>query len=1254
MSPMGDNTPDPRSPEVLRRDLESFNLSHERELRRLEKHLSSPGGEETLGAIARFRAGLDRSPEERHDHDGSWAGAESFVALLSEHPSFTGDRRLGVGLPLFGETGKELEGLRRDAADLIVAGAIAIVVSGVGPRYLDVLLDVAVGADDFARRLRGHLLGHTPFPDDFGPIPQTLLDLIGEIDRKTCGLAISHAVSTWGQAVELARSRAWATGITSISPALGCAGDQVTIRGSGFGAAQPPGVVFAFARRGGGCTTAAVVSWSDSEIVVVAPPDVGAGCVGFLEPGDPAELVSATDSLAGELDRCLGLPAAGAARRFRTVGSRVVQECPPCLPLGVNYFQGGRPAIEFFSANGADTAEIAPAAPLTLSWSVRNATSIEIVAIPPPAGQADELPKVVGALNATGGSYAFPSVAGTFTWDREYELRARNMCTPPGQPVTKRVSIRMRSRPDLSLAGIEATQAIQFFGAAVHMPNAAARRADNAVRLITGKPTIVRVFVDSGQSPTFDGGKVAGVRARLHGRTPGGAALPGSPLAPLGPTFVPDPAHTIETHRRSPLTPQTIADERTLPATPRSFLFRLPAAWIAAGAIDVEAEVLPPPAAAETVSGNNRLTQRLVFNLGGLPIRIALLPVSYTDTPTGAIVAPPSLAQSIAELDYIQRVYPSNRGLLNVVFAPGPSNPWFFSGDLTATGPGCGMGWNMINAELASRAFFNFGFEDRVFVALLNRPPSGNAGPASGCGMPMSSLGGTVVGGAVLAGVLVGSILAGPFGAIVLSAALARLGSSALGVASALVTGAGVPAGSGGILAQEVGHGLGLMHVPGASAPPPFESPWPDYLGVGAINGTGFQSIGEFGLDVDDSTGFVLRAYSPQAFAGGVGITNDFMSYASPTDWVSPFIYERTMSGVVAAPAGFGPSPSRPLAGASDAIEPIDVALVSGILREEGSELRPIFTQSRRFAFGGREPDEIRLELRADDGTVLETRRVQRLDHDHDHGAAHDDGGSHGHRGAGDADLPLVFATAIPFHHRTAEIVIVHRDKELVREAVPARAPDVSVPRVTESKDGWLVRWRAKHERADDIRYLVRYAVAERDGEPLWQYLVGGLEEPRLLMPRGAIAGGAARVQVGASVAGRTAWVESEPFDVPHPSPEVAIVSPITGSRLTAGRATMLWGEAVTLEGSQIDDDHFVWVSDRDGELGRGRRLECAASLGNHTITLRVAAPERPEASASVRVVVVQGPLAPEIVPAAPAVLLEDDGHPSVHDHHGH
>ncbi|MFL6036530.1 MAG: hypothetical protein ACJ74I_15770, partial [Gaiellaceae bacterium] len=319
-------------------------------------------------------------------------------------------------------------------------------------------------------------------------------------------------------------------------------------------------------------------------------------------------------------------------------------------------------------------------------------------------------------------------------------------------------------------------------------------------------------------------------------------------------------------------------------------------------------------------------------------------------------------------------------------------------------------------------------------------------------------------------------------------------------------------------------------------------------------------------------------------------------------------------------PQGFGPSAARPLDDDSEEVEALEVALVSGVLREDGSELDPIFTHTRRFAFGDREPEAVRLELRAEDGTVLETRRVQRMDHEHEHEHEHEEGDEHDEEDA----LPLAFATAVAFHPRTAEIVIVRRDEVLVSEPVPARAPKLSAPRVASSEEGWLVEWEAEHERADDVRYMVRYAVEDREGEPLWQVVAADLRDPRVDLRSGDLAGGKARVQVGATVAGRTAWAQSEPFEVPHPPPVVAILAPLDGSRLRAGRPVLLRGEALALHGAEIDDERFTWASNRDGALGRGREVECTLSLGKHVVSLRVEAPHGPPASTTVKLTIAQ------------------------------
>jgi hypothetical protein len=62
------------------------------------------------------------------------------------------------------------------------------------------------------------------------------------------------------------------------------------------------------------------------------------------------------------------------------------------------------------------------------------------------------------------------------------------------------------NRLGLFISGIEVTQAVQFFQADQHLTDPADRQADNTVRLVSGKPAWVRVYVGS----LFGGAQVTG------------------------------------------------------------------------------------------------------------------------------------------------------------------------------------------------------------------------------------------------------------------------------------------------------------------------------------------------------------------------------------------------------------------------------------------------------------------------------------------------------------------------------------------------------------------------------------------------------------------------------------------------------------------------------------------------------------------------------------------------------------------------
>ena len=135
---------------------------------------------------------------------------------------------------------------------------------------------------------------------------------------------------------------------------------------------------------------------------------------------------------------------------------------------------------------------------------------------------------------------------------------------------------------------------------------------ENSIRLVADKSTVARVFVGLGsEAAIFDPPTVGGI---LHGRNASGAALPGSPLAPLyGPIRAPNrPNRELATD---------------------SLFFRLPREWTLPGTITLRAEVNPNSSVAETDRSNN-VSERTALFLERNELRVSWFPVCYDDTMT--------------------------------------------------------------------------------------------------------------------------------------------------------------------------------------------------------------------------------------------------------------------------------------------------------------------------------------------------------------------------------------------------------------------------------------------------------------------------------------------------------------------------------------------------------------------------------------------------------------------------------------------
>jgi NTE family protein len=342
------------------------------------------------------------------------------------------------------ESAKTLgEVLYRGRAALLISLGGLLTAAGVdNPRqFLLDIMRIAFGVDPFHVRL-GDFIGDYPFSDNSPPLPPELIGF-REFVEGTCVRSIVSAGIDFGRAAGLRPRPLGGISITGVDPNHGCAGDEVHVRGTGFGTTQPAEVSVMFSTRDGGCTKAVVLAWSDTEITVVAPPNVGQGCVGLTEiPSGGGSIAEAADSFAGALESCLG-PAAGiAGGHIRDSATQIMAAaCPDCSNPATR-FSGGPPVITAFSANGRSDTDIMPGDNVTVAWTVDGADGVTIQPI------GGLLPAIPGPLDPLGGSVVVKVVLPDGVVG-EWSLVAFNDCGT----TTARIHVVVNGRKALALSG---------------------------------------------------------------------------------------------------------------------------------------------------------------------------------------------------------------------------------------------------------------------------------------------------------------------------------------------------------------------------------------------------------------------------------------------------------------------------------------------------------------------------------------------------------------------------------------------------------------------------------------------------------------------------------------------------------------------------------------------------------------------------------------------------------------------------------
>jgi beta-glucosidase len=397
---------------------------------------------------------LGSDDEELHIGDQE---ADAFADMLRRHPAATRARPLDATVDVLGhDLYDEATARRRELSAAILAGGAFALSRARDSQDLDSMADalvhVSIGATPIDELLRAALTGHGyPFldplrdpaePDELPP----LNDLADDIDAKGCAAQAKRAIAELGKSIKAAKEvtfTADADGISGIVPSQVCPGDVIRITGDGFGDKQPSTVEVLVPTRRGKCTAVAPTAWSDTEITVVAPPEIGPGAIGFRrrhgEFSGPPPLPSAATNAADVMIACFGYAAAAAAAAISHFNFLPDLPCAPGNAGDTNFLTGGRPEIVSFTVQDTDSASLVGGDPFTISWMVDNADYVTVARLAY-ADTRNQLPDIPGQRPSVG-EYAHPAVRSSYPWTGIYELQAHNACTG-ALPETATVEIR--------------------------------------------------------------------------------------------------------------------------------------------------------------------------------------------------------------------------------------------------------------------------------------------------------------------------------------------------------------------------------------------------------------------------------------------------------------------------------------------------------------------------------------------------------------------------------------------------------------------------------------------------------------------------------------------------------------------------------------------------------------------------------------------------------------------------------------------
>jgi len=337
---------------------------------------------------------------------------------------------------------------------------------------------------------------------------------------------------------------------------------------------------------------------------------------------------------------------------------------------------------------------------------------------------------------------------------------------------------------------------------------------------------------------------------------------------------------------------------------------------------------------------------------------------------------------------------------------------------------------------------------------------------------------------------------------------------------------------------------------------------------------------------------------------------HDFMSYGGCKFWTSPRTWIRLFNAFTNSRLPYPTASSAATAGIASPNEEtadpeISAVAVRGTIEEDGSwMLHDVFElpgvaapQAIGSGSHGQDVDAqlptYQVEFRDGAGNVVASHVVE-LTFDIVHT---DDPNS-------DLLPPPSFSAVLPSPGAFQTVQLTTDEAVLASRTRSEHAPAIEL--LSPTDDGFdplepRVAWTATDEDGEAVEVMIQMYV-----QGAWDTIAFGLSSGEVPIVLDRTAGGPSQVRVIASDGVNSTIVVSPMFELVDRAPTVAIVAPDQGATHQSGDRVGFVGTAYDLEDGVLAEGALRWSSDRDGDIGRGSRLDVASlSIGTHEVTLR-------------------------------------------------